>query len=383
MAVLSLLLVLLAQALSGTQDVMVRARARSGQFQEARNAFDTLTRRLSQATLNAYWDYDDPFQPTRYVRQSGLHFVSGPVASPAAPLLPDLTTACGHAVFFTAPLGYAGTEAGTRAGAALDLVEEAVNGWGFFVQYRSDLTDRPAWMQSDLARHPERRRFCLMEFRQPAESLPLYLQLPETSGGDTILTPAISRQTSLTGLHSWFQRGVIQTAEPAEVLPLAPGSRVLARNILALLISPRLPTGPASADCPYDIAPTFYYDTRQHQLGTPVVGGSTRHGVPVPIASRHQLPPVLQIHLIALDEASWDRYLARGGSETKYLNLLRDRFQFIGPVTAPGRDGYERNLREELALLTTALDSDGIDHRIFSADIALRAAKWTSDADRP
>ncbi len=41
----------------------------------ARTGFDLLNRNLSQATLNPYWDYDNPLAPTVYLRQSDLQFV--------------------------------------------------------------------------------------------------------------------------------------------------------------------------------------------------------------------------------------------------------------------------------------------------------------------
>ena len=49
------------------------------QFREARNAFERVSTRISQATLNTYWDYDSPTAPTRYERRSELRFISGGV----------------------------------------------------------------------------------------------------------------------------------------------------------------------------------------------------------------------------------------------------------------------------------------------------------------
>ena len=85
MAVLMLLAVLSQQILGSTATAWKSHKARLGAFEGARAAFDSLTSRLSQATLNTYWDYDNPAQPQRYLRQSELHFITGKASS----LLPD------------------------------------------------------------------------------------------------------------------------------------------------------------------------------------------------------------------------------------------------------------------------------------------------------
>lgn len=62
--VLSLIMTLLVNTLTVTQRVYTGAQSRVEQFREARVAFESITRRLSQATLNTYWDYNDPNAPT-------------------------------------------------------------------------------------------------------------------------------------------------------------------------------------------------------------------------------------------------------------------------------------------------------------------------------
>jgi uncharacterized protein (TIGR02599 family) len=167
MTVVALLMGVLLQTVFQTQNIWTGARNRIEEFREARVAFESITRRLSQATLNSVWDYDNPTTPTRYQRYSDLHFVSGPSykTSGGQGLLQTVDKACGHAVFFQAPMGFAGQETGgTAPSAAYDNMEELLNGWGFYVQYRSDLPDRPAFMRDDKDRNPERETFSLLEF---------------------------------------------------------------------------------------------------------------------------------------------------------------------------------------------------------------------------
>ncbi|MGI9239892.1 MAG: prepilin-type N-terminal cleavage/methylation domain-containing protein, partial [Verrucomicrobiales bacterium] len=89
MAVLSLLMVMVFSMVDQTQKTWNIARSRVTQFREARVAFEAVTRGLTQATLNPYWDYDygsykytttgaNPTVPQGYQRQSELHFISAP-----------------------------------------------------------------------------------------------------------------------------------------------------------------------------------------------------------------------------------------------------------------------------------------------------------------
>ncbi|MEO8353111.1 MAG: prepilin-type N-terminal cleavage/methylation domain-containing protein, partial [Chthoniobacteraceae bacterium] len=50
-----LLMALLLQTVSQAQNLMSRTTAKVNQFKAARNAFEAMTRRLSQATLNTYY----------------------------------------------------------------------------------------------------------------------------------------------------------------------------------------------------------------------------------------------------------------------------------------------------------------------------------------
>ena len=71
MAVLALILGLLLGITSHTQKTWLRSQANGEQFQSARAGFERLSRHLSQAILNTYWDYERDQTtgfPTRYIR---------------------------------------------------------------------------------------------------------------------------------------------------------------------------------------------------------------------------------------------------------------------------------------------------------------------------
>ena len=56
--VFSGLLLILAVTTNQTSDVWRRSAAKVEQFQASRRGFESMTRRLGQATLNTYWDYE-------------------------------------------------------------------------------------------------------------------------------------------------------------------------------------------------------------------------------------------------------------------------------------------------------------------------------------
>ena len=115
-------------------------------FRDARAAFEAMTTRLSQATLNAYWDYDSALAPTKYQRRSELRFIAGPsdvVLGADGPVRPT------HCVFFAAPLGI--TEEPRYRG-----FENLLCTWGYYLEYRDDAALRPPFITEQMV--PVRHR---------------------------------------------------------------------------------------------------------------------------------------------------------------------------------------------------------------------------------
>ncbi len=99
-AILALLLLIIASIIDATRRTWGYASGRIEEFRGAREAFEAITSKLSQATLNPYWDYNDPNDPTSYARQSELRFLSGPASS-----ILSNSAAKTHGVFFHRSLG--------------------------------------------------------------------------------------------------------------------------------------------------------------------------------------------------------------------------------------------------------------------------------------
>jgi len=318
-AVLSLLMVLVFQMLDETQKTWSRAKGMVSSFKDARDGFEAMNRNVSQATLNTYVGYDTSGStsavPKKFARKSELHFVCGP----ASELIESKEgrTRLTHCIFFQAPLGYQTIETRTKQSTRKDRygeLDSLLNGWGYYVEYGSDKADRPQFLSTLSPPIAERFRFRLMEFRQPAEATTIYQYKLENN-----------RPNQEEKIWEWFRSRKFGIEHPANTDPQgAPGdirtTRALADNIIALIISPRLAeTDIASGEEnttdfrfreATDIAPDFLYDSRRFHSKD---DDRAKY-------SRHQVPPVLRVTMVAIDEVDAIRYAAQnpGNEVPKY-----------------------------------------------------------------
>jgi len=181
-AVFIMLLGLLMSTISQTSLVTRRATEKVSAFQGARSAFELITSKLSQATMNSYWDYDSPTNPTKYIRKSELHFVVRPAGEDPLPG----TSGTGQAVFFQAPGG--GSENPTYNG-----MENLLNAYGYFIEYKAE--DELPFRTSSAPKY----RYCLMQAIVDTEDLKVFSS-NETTGKDWIkdYNSAVSQKISFT-----------------------------------------------------------------------------------------------------------------------------------------------------------------------------------------
>ncbi|MDR1191322.1 MAG: Verru_Chthon cassette protein C [Verrucomicrobiales bacterium] len=319
-AILVLLMLIVFQITQTTSRVWKNSTAQITSMQAARAAFESMTRRLSQATLNVYYGYDNPNEPTRYLRRSELQFVCG------KDLVSDQIT---HSMFFQAPLGY--TDDTPRYG----YMENALNACGYYVVYDRD-PDVPQFYQ-DAANPPPKYRFRLMEYLQPTQNLGIYVPGNDISAGTQ---PPIG--------IGWLN-------------PIAANTRVLAENVVALIILPM-----RSIRDPGDtLAPQFEYDSRD---------GSWDGNKPAQREEwTHQLPPIVQVTMVAIDEDSAVKVCQ---DETSPDFGLDNLFQSVG------RDQVQ--LQADLETLKNTLDAGRgnnavpLNYHIFQTNVAIRGAKWSS-----
>ena len=233
-----------------TQRVIKGTTARVNQFQSSRVAFEALTRTLGQATLNTYWDldFDASANPTGYRRQSDMHFYSGPIGDILKSGSEDVKkTYPGHGVFFQAPLGYTerspdlnGTTA-VQAKTRYAALSNALNVVGFYTEWGDGLkyAKAPKVLESeDGIKAGAQYRFRLIQTLQPSELMMVY-------NNTNYSKPApVQSLNSLT--HDWIKaatgRKALPTGLDTDYTKGNPrdSSRVLAENIVALLILPKL-----------------------------------------------------------------------------------------------------------------------------------------------
>ncbi len=362
LAIMAMLMVLLVGVTGQTSDIWRRTTGKVEQFRGARNAFDTLTSRLSQATLNTYWDYDKLPTPTKYERKSELRFISGPASMLLAgtPIAANCLT---HAVFFQAPFGLTSEPASSGSGLAFDGFENLLCTWGYYVSYDSDAAIRPAFLTA--AGVPPRYRFRLMELTQPSEKNLLY---SFTSGPGA--SPNISAAAGYNQ-RDWFTASL--TASPPQV-------HMLTENVIALIIVPRLSQqdeaavkgGVTSANADFSpLAPACLYDSSP-QAAPPDSRYSDARLNPT-----NQLPPLLQVTMAVIDESSAVR--AKFGAATQDPFHIQTKFQNSADYSSDLLAQSPATGAANADSLESALIAQHLNYRIFTSTIAIRGAKWSRE----
>ncbi|MFV0338372.1 MAG: hypothetical protein ACK5LK_09055, partial [Chthoniobacterales bacterium] len=167
-------------------------------------------------------------------------------------------------------------------------------------------------------------RFRLMQFTQSLQDLGVF-------------------KAANAGGTGWFTSGSAPAGDISSTRPLA-------ENIIALIILPKL----ADADNPSGtslVGDDFSYDSR-----TTWSGSSTQ---PVQM---NQLPPLIHVVMVAIDEPSAQRYC----TSTTPPNFGQDSL-FKNPD----------NLEDDLKEMEKNLREKNISYEIFRADIGIRGAKWS------
>ena len=299
-AVFVLLLGLLMSTISQTSTVTRRATEKVSAFQGARSAFELLTSKLSQATMNSYWDYDSPTTPTKYIRKSELHFVVGPAGQTPLPG----TSGTGQAVFFQAPGG--ASENPTYSG-----MENLLNAYGYYIQYEQE--DELPFRTSSTLKY----RYRLMQAIVDTEDLQVY------------------SSNEITG-KDWIKDY---------------NSAVLAENIVYMAIWPRKT---ASEDLTgATLTSNFSYNSRNGASNSPQP------------ETANQLPPTLQVTMVAIDETSAARFCTTSTPPTQITGALAGLFQVSNTT----------DFDADLDKLTTSLAQNNIQFRVFTSIVPMRESK--------
>lgn len=298
--VLAVMLTMLLGVISQTSSVTQMATQKISAFQGARAAFDIMARNVSQATLNAYWDYDRLPSPTRYLRKSELHFLIGNAGLSPFPGTPGT----GQALFFQAPIGVT-TEQSKFGG-----LETLLNALGYYVEYGPQEGLPPPFPEAAPV-----YRYRLMQAIQPTEDLAVYA---ETTGNE------------------WVDG-------------MAASASAVADNVICLVVWPM--RSPEDDPGGLQLSTNFSYDSRDAALANPQP------------ATANQLPPVVQLTIVAIDEKSAARICVGQTPPEEISGALEGLFQ------------KAENYNEDLAKLESALSAANINSRAFSTTVALRESK--------
>jgi uncharacterized protein (TIGR02599 family) len=284
-------------------------------FQSARTGFEAVSRTLGVATLNTYWDY---FNSDRKPRGTNTNFTPATygrqsdlhfLITNSFPTLTDDLELSGHSVFFQAPLGYFTNTSGTNPPGSL-------NPCGFFVAYGNDPT------KPNLPGINDRKRFRLYQWLPSSDSL----TVASSSGRIT---------------------------NSAWVTPID-GVRPLAENIIAFVI--RVPSTNSTG---YSTNATNYnWDSL-----TPWSSGSQP-------AQMHQLPPLVNVTMVAVEEAAVNRLAGTAASASDAASAMG-----INNFSTLFTD--EAQYDADLLRLETALSGKNIPYRTFTTTVPLRGSRWS------
>lgn len=340
-------------------------------FRNARTAFDAMSRTLSQATLNTYYDYayvnggslkfvplGNSTLPTTYARNSDLQIISGQGAT----LLTGITgySAVTHAIFFQAPLG----QVSPANSSSLGDLDKLLNACGFYVVYGPDFAT-PTFLPGA----PKRYRYRLIQFAQPSDNLSVYV-------------------AGNKGTSNWYLPFIQSDATAATAIPSTPPTSnfTLAENIIALIIEPKLSLkDEMAADATYGIntastplgtalAPNYAYDSSTPgQGGTLSASGASSRPM---LNSLNQLPPVVQVTMVALDEASAMKLGNTTAAPNALLGLNATLF-----TEAKNFQADLQTLKDNLSATpgNAAQNKMKLNFRVFQTEVAIRGAKWTSN----
>jgi uncharacterized protein (TIGR02599 family) len=365
-AIIALVMLVLVSVVDQTSKTWRYTTEKIEKFQEARDGFESMTRKLSQATLNTYWEYlgvlstapSAPlmprdknvgttnyrnFIPKAYGRMSELRFKSGPmmgsssIVSGGGPINRPW-----HGVFFQAPFGMVEDETMDEQNLEEKSLNNLLNTWGYYLEVGQD-DDRPTWMPTTVA--PPRWRSRLMEFSQPAESMVL---------NDTAYIDTTS---------NWFSIALNHTSVP---------KRTVAENIIALIILPKLSKQDEeyrkgkSGYIPY-LSPNYIYDSTK-TVNPPGTPGLDSGG----INPKNQLPPIVHVTMVAIDDRSAARFVDRSadGQPIPFGPLQGAKFTTHSEnMEVPGTGDLAQYEKELIAM--------GLTYRIFSTNVSIRGAKWS------
>jgi uncharacterized protein (TIGR02599 family) len=369
MTVLILILGIIAAATNSARSTMQRSQVEIGAFAVARSAFEDMSAKLSQATLNTYWDYYDStgksrgsyaaagagnvatsFIPNTYGRTSDLHFwIKQNTQQPY----------CGQEVYFQTPVAYSPTS-------NYQDTQGLQNAGSFYVEYCPDTyrpTSSPALIPAGT---PNKWRYRLMQGLEPTENFSVYSNMA------TVLTTQAAPTTTAWTWNQYIKNGGTTITVNNSVTPSQSNVVPIADNVIALVVWPREPLrmdslGYNLAVTPTAASATYPYDSQadMNQLPTSAKAQNLYD---------EQLPPILQLTVVVIDEASAARIATNTSTEPSQIKTAFANAKAISGATL---FTLEANYNNDLTNLTAQLALAHINYRVMTTYVVMRESKWS------
>lgn len=319
MGVLIMLVLIITQVTNSVMATTSRSSSKIDAFASARGGFDIVNRRLSQATLNTFWAYNDPLNPAVYLRRSDLQFVVRQNQQNAG---------YGQEVYFPAPETYA-------TDAQLASTSGLLNACGFFVQYGGNDAFRPATATGG------RYRYRLMQGFEPTENSQVF-NTPYTTGSQGWIADICNKGGN----------------------PVTSGSSVapIAENVIAFIVWPRLSKVDDTNGTKLSGSNNAYTYDSYYDLA------ANAGKVSQPLTA-NQLPPLVQVTMVIISEASAQRIDTKSSTPPPAIEeALSDRFSDVTK--------YD----EDLAAMADVLIKHHIEYQIFTTAVPLKESKWSDNS---
>jgi uncharacterized protein (TIGR02599 family) len=224
--------------------------------------------------------------------------------APASSLGIELPNGVTQSCFFQAPIGYSNDS-------NLRPLNNLLNAVGFYVEFNSDLDyslSKPSFVTGT-----PKYRYRLMQILQPSDLLGVY-------------NAAVP--------NGWITSAMAEKRDYA---------RPIADNIIALILQAK------TSDTAPPLAPSYTYDSRD--------ATNPR--------TFSQLPPIIEVTMVAIDEKSAARLAQASGTSAPDLYPENP---FLGDAA---------DFDTDLQRLRDKLQSQGVDYRIFTSSVRIDAAKWS------
>lgn len=360
--VLVILLGIISAVTQGTTVAVRQATGKLSTYAAARAAFSTMTAKLGQATLNAYLDYYDTglpapslrtkdnastFVPTNYGRVSDLQFI-------IRPNTPVSNSGSGQEVYFQCPEAYSSDDASYQSTQGL------LNACGYYVQYGDTSYtsggSTSGWRPSLIG--ASKFRYRLMQAIEPSDQLATYAS---TAGSDAVNATSNSDDQTIPATPgspaepSWL-RNIYNTGNGN---PPAPDALPLADNVIALIVWPRLPVDQDANGT--QLTTNYTYDSQLNVDSFTGTGGSQ------PLTA-NQLPPIVQVTMVVIDEASAARLCTSNTPPTIISGAS-------GALS--GKFNNVANYATDLADLENKLSNNHINFEVLNSSIVMRESKWS------